>query len=117
MKTILVVDDEFDVVSATVAALNDEGYRVLVGSNGIDGMRLLQETKPELLMCDLMMPLMDGFTMIQLVRRDPACRQMPILVMSALNESAVSTMVPGYDGFLRKPFRISRLLEAVGALT
>lgn len=115
MRTILVVDDEFGTVEVLVAALEDEGYRVLTAANGRRGLERLEENKPDLVVCDFMMPLMDGPTMVAAMRRDPALGDVPVIMMSAAPEDALRKHMDGYDAFLRKPFRIPALLEAVAA--
>lgn len=116
MRTVLVVDDEFGTVEVLVAALEDEGYRVLTAANGRRGLERLEENKPDLVISDFMMPLMDGPTMVAAMRADPAFRGVPVIMMSAAPEDALRKHMDGYDAFLRKPFRIPALLQAVAAI-
>jgi two-component system, OmpR family, response regulator VicR len=113
VRTVLVVDDEFGTVEVLVAALEDAGYRVLTAANGRRGLERLEENKPDLVISDFMMPLMDGATMVAAMRANPAFRDIPVIMMSAAPEAALRRHLDGYEAFLRKPFRIDALLGVV----
>ena len=67
VQTILVVDDEFGVVEVLTAALEDEGYRVMAAANGRHGLERLAENRPDLVIVDFMMPILDGAAMATVV--------------------------------------------------
>lgn len=113
MRTVLVVDDEFGTVEVLVAALEDTGYRVLTAPNGRRALERLEENKPDLVISDFMMPLMDGAAMVAAMRANPSFRDIPVVMMSAAPEAALRKHLDGYEAFLRKPFRIPALLEIV----
>jgi len=116
VQTILVVDDEFGAVEVVTAALEDEGYRVLSAPNGRLGLERLAEYPVDLAVVDFMMPLMDGAQMGRAMRDDPALRDIPILMISAIGEAQVRERFEGYQAFLRKPFRIATLLGTARSL-
>lgn len=116
MRTVLVVEDEFGVADVIVSALEDEGYRVVVAANGRQGLERLRESTPALIIIDFMMPIMDGGAMGEVVRADEAFKALPIIMTSAISESAVRERFPHYQAFLRKPFRIQELLDRVEEL-
>jgi len=116
MKTILIVDDEADVVDVVRATLQDEGYRVTVASNGAEGLERIGDAQPDLLICDVMMPFMDGTTMCKQIRDDPAYRNLPIIIASVMDEATINAKFSDHNGFLRKPFRLADLLEQVAKL-
>lgn len=116
MRTILVVDDEFGTVEVLVAALEDEGYRVLTAANGRRGLERLEENKPDLVISDFMMPLLDGAGLVRAMRDNPAYRDIPVIMMSAAPEPALRKHVDGYAAYLRKPFPLPALLELVAAV-
>lgn len=116
MRTILVVDDEFGTVEVLVAALEDEGYRVFTAANGRRALDILEENKPDLVISDFMMPLLDGPAMVAAMRNDPAFRDVPVIMMSSAPETALRKRLDGYEAFLRKPFRIAALLAVVRAV-
>jgi CheY-like chemotaxis protein len=113
VQTILVVDDELGAIEVVATALEDEGYRVLSAANGRHGLEKLAEGTVDLAVIDFMMPLMDGVGMGRTMKEDPALRNIPIIMMSAVGESLVRERFDGYTAFLRKPFRISALLDVV----
>jgi len=112
VQTILVVDDEFGAIEVVATALEDEGYRVLSAANGRHGMEKLAEGAVDLAVIDFMMPLLDGAGMGKAMKADPAYQHIPIIMMSAVGEPQVRERFDGYTAFLRKPFRISALIEA-----
>lgn len=116
MKTILIVDDEPDIADVVATTLEDEGYRVLAASNGVEGLARLKETIPDVLICDLMMPFMDGASMCKRVRSDPKHRDVRIVIASVMDEATISRQFSQYDGFLRKPYRLSTLLDIVAEM-
>lgn len=116
MFTVLVVEDEFGVADVIVTALEDEGYRVVVASDGRQGLDRLEEAIPDLMMVDFMMPVMDGTALGIAVRADPRFAHVPIIMMSAVGEAAVRQRFTDYTAFLRKPFRVHELLDMVKAL-
>jgi CheY-like chemotaxis protein len=111
MKTVLVVDDEFGIVEVLVLTLEDDGYRVVSASNGCEGLERLAEVQPDLVLLDYMMPVMDGPTMAQAMRAGR--RDTPIIMMSAVGEEPVRERFADYAVFVRKPFRVRAMLEAV----
>lgn len=112
----LVVDDEFGTVEVLVAALEDAGYRVLTAANGRRALERLEENKPDLVVSDFMMPLMDGAALVRAIRSDPQFRHIPVIMMSAAPETALRKRLDGYEAFLRKPFRVPALLELIASL-
>jgi CheY-like chemotaxis protein len=113
MKTVLVVDDEFDLVEVLILALQDEGYQVFAAADGRHGVARAAAVRPHLVLVDYMMPRMDGPAMVAALRADPAQREIPIVIMSAVAETVVRERVTGYAAFLRKPFRIGTVLDLV----
>jgi len=113
VQTILVVDDELGAIEVVATALEDEGFRVLSAANGRHGLERLAEGPVDLAVIDFMMPLVDGTAMARAMKDDPALKNIPIIMMSAVGESVVRARFDGYTAFLRKPFRISVLLDTV----
>ncbi len=115
MKTILIADDELDIVEALRAILEDEGYKVVICFNGREALHCLTEAKPDLAIVDIMMPLLNGFETIKAIRQQPGFAQLPILIMSAIHPS-VRPPEYAWAGFLKKPFSLRELLEHVHRL-
>jgi CheY-like chemotaxis protein len=116
VQTILVVDDEFGVVEVLTAALEDEGYRVMVAANGRHGLDRLAEHRPDLVIVDFMMPILDGAAMAKAMKGDTAYANIPIIMTSAVAESTLRERFDDYEAFLRKPFRAEALVKLVAAI-
>ena len=113
MRTVLIVDDEFGNVDVLEAALMDEGYRVIVAMNGRRALERLAEIRPDLVISDFMMPLMDGAALGTAMRNDEAYRTIAIIMMSSVPERAVRESFDAYDAFIRKPFLLSELMTLI----
>lgn len=117
-QLVLVVDDDPDILEALSEILEAEGYDVTRARNGQEALERLEQTKPALILLDLMMPVMDGWEFARRMReRYEAARRPPIIVLSA--DRNVSTKAPelGAVGFLAKPFELPDLLNMVGNIT
>ncbi|SET47645.1 response regulator [Stigmatella erecta] len=115
MKTILVVDDEFDIVEAVKAILEEDGYRVHACGNGSEALRCLKEVKPDLAILDIMMPRLNGYETLKALRQQPAFAQLPVILMSAIVPE-VTAGGYSWNGFLKKPFSLQSLLDQVHRL-
>jgi CheY-like chemotaxis protein len=114
MATILVVEDEFGITEVLQSALTDAGHNVVTAINGQQGLQLLKEKGPELVILDFMMPVLDGLGMLRAMRDNPEYRDIPAILMSSLPESAVTESASGiYAGFLRKPFQLCEAVAMV----
>lgn len=115
MKTILVIEDESSIAQMLLALLEMEGYRVVTARDGQEGLAVLETLRPDLVLCDLMMPLLDGHGVAQAMRAMEATRETPLILMSAGVDH-----VEGMDGlitaFVRKPFEIAALLSLIREL-
>src|SRR5215210_2572732 len=103
MKTILVVDDEFIIANMLRTVLEGEGYRVVMAANGQEGLESLAATPVDLVICDVMMPVLDGVELCHELKSSPTYRAIPIVLMSAVGRWLMRENCP-YDGFLGKPF-------------
>jgi CheY-like chemotaxis protein len=113
VRTVLVVDDEFGVAEVLDAILTDEGYRVVTATNGRQALARIAEQRPDLMLLDYMMPIVDGVAVLHALSADPKASDLPVVVMSALPEEAISSKTSAYAAFLRKPFRIKTVLAAI----
>jgi DNA-binding response OmpR family regulator len=96
------------------SALADAGYNVVTAINGKQGLELLKERGPELVILDFMMPVLDGLGMLRAMRDYPEHRDIPAILMSSLPESAIMVSASGiYAGFLRKPFQLREAVAMV----
>jgi CheY-like chemotaxis protein len=115
-KTILIIDDDEAVRDALVMVLSDEGYPVATAVNGLEGLRYLKAAKetPDLILLDVMMPVMDGYQFRAEQRKDPALAAIPVLVLTA---GAADPQLAGMaaNGYMRKPINLTTLLTVVEA--
>ncbi len=116
MATILVVDDEFGIGELLEALLEDDGHRVLTAMNGRHALERLADTRPDLVISDLMMPVMDGAALLRAMREDPELCDVPFVLMCALPEALIADRIGGYDAFLRKPFKLAQITSLVEQL-
>ncbi len=112
-KTILLIEDDREIASTIHGVLVAAGYQVAVASNGVEGRRIIDNDHPALIITDMMMPKMGGFPILEYVRGLPTP---PRVIMITANEGgrhkAYAEML-GVDEYLRKPFAMDVLLEAV----
>ena len=112
---ILVVDDEALLVKGIRFNLQNEGYEVITGSDGLDAVRLVQEQSPDLIVLDVMMPNMDGMTACEKIRE---FSNIPIILLTAKTDDMDKLMgfEYGADDYLTKPFNILELKARIRAL-
>ncbi len=113
MSTVLVVDDEFGVAEVLDAILTDEGFRVTTAANGRQALARIAEQRPDVMLLDYMMPVLDGAGVLHALAADRSADGLPVVVMSALPEEAIAAVRGHYKVFLRKPFRIRSVLVAI----
>lgn len=111
MKSILVVEDEFDVQQVVADVLRDEGYEVHVCGNGREALEKLSEHRPDAVLMDVMLPLLSGTQVLETLRQTSNLETLPVILMSEVRPRVPETL--SWQGFLKKPFRIEQLLAAV----
>jgi CheY-like chemotaxis protein len=115
VQTVLLVDDEFAIVEVLEAVLTDAGYRLVTAVNGRQALERAATHRPALILLDFMMPLLDGPGVLRALKADPALEDIPVILMTSLPENVVKERAQGYAAFIRKPFMIKQLLEAIEA--
>jgi len=96
---ILLVDDDEDFVEATKAILETRPYEVIVASNGDEGLRKAREEKPDLILLDVIMPVKNGFSAAEQLKRDPELAKIPTLMLTAFAVKGVQSSIPVSRGF------------------
>lgn len=114
MKTVLVVDDEIDIAELLRIALENAGYRVVTAYNGQNALDVLaeMETKPDLIITDYMMPLLNGPEMVSAIKADGQSRT-PVILMSAVPDTALRDYPGLFDSVLSKPFFPDTLIATI----
>lgn len=113
--TILVVDDETSIRKLLRQELEPEGYLIREAQDGKDGIQKTHKERPSLILLDVLLPEMNGFEVAVTLKTDPACLDVPIIVLSVLEEKEMGYHF-GIDGYLPKPIDSKRLLEDVKRL-
>ncbi|HET8567875.1 MAG TPA: response regulator [Candidatus Limnocylindria bacterium] len=108
---ILAVDDDKDLREFYGALLRDEGHEVLLARDGLEALTQLGSA-PDLILLDLMMPVMDGYEFLRRLREHPQGRHVPVLVVSAALPPGRDTL-RGAQAVLRKPFDFDRMLRTI----
>ncbi len=116
-RTILLIDDSDYIIEGTASLLRFEGYTVITASNGRDGLALAKQHHPDLIICDVSMPEMDGYTVLRHLRDDPDTASLRFMFLTARTEKSDMRMGMdiGADDYLIKPFSIEELLSAIDA--
>lgn len=115
-KRVLIVEDENDVADLIGGVLDLEGYeiRLAVGENALEEALSFH---PDLVLLDLMMPVVDGFEVARRIRANGATRGLPIVVMTAMHDPAGRAAEIGTPHYLSKPFDIDELLDRVATIS
>ena len=118
MAKILVIDDDKAINELIKINLELQGYEVTQAFNGIEGFAKAKQEEPALIILDVMMPEVDGFTVAQRIRQCPEISETPILMLTALSQlkDKVNGFNIGVDDYLTKPFEIDELIVRVRAL-
>ncbi|MDA1128627.1 MAG: response regulator [Chloroflexi bacterium] len=85
MTKILVVDDEIDIVDLLVDDLSDNGFNVISAHNGIEALEQVYREQPDVVLLDLMMPVLNGYEVLQELRRNPTTKDLPVIMLTALS--------------------------------
>jgi CheY-like chemotaxis protein len=110
----MLVDDNFVMREAMSQVLGCDGYRVTTAANGADAFRrLVGHEKPDVILLDLNMPVMDGLTFRQRQREDQGLAGIPVVVLSSASDVAEMATSMGAQTFLQKPVDTARLLDVV----
>jgi CheY-like chemotaxis protein len=112
---ILVIDDEKNVCNLFVEILRIEGFNAVGATSGQAGLKMAQSLKPDLVLCDVMMPFMHGYEVLERLRQDPQTNAIPFIFLTALDTAADfrQGMNFGADDYLTKPVNRTALINAV----
>lgn len=114
-RKILVVDDSQPIATIIEVALKKEGYDVCVGQDGVEGLKMALVEKPDLIICDSVMPRMDGFALIRALKANPATAQIPMILLTskASGEDEQRAFEAGFLDFVPKPVQPIRIVSRV----
>lgn len=112
---ILVVEDEEDLANVVMINLRMAGYEVEHAGHGAEALEAVERQTPDLVLLDVMMPVMDGWQALRVLKEDPETRHIPVVMLTALAEeqNIIQGHLQGAVRYLTKPFEVKRLLEVV----
>lgn len=112
-KKILVVEDEPDLVLMLKERLKSQGYKVEAAFNGLEGIEKAKKIKPDLILVDVMMPELDGYSMTQRLKEDDLTTGIPIIVVTIKETMKELFQKLGVNDFFTKPFDTEQLLSSI----
>jgi DNA-binding response OmpR family regulator len=115
MKSVLVIEDNTDIRENTAEILDMAGYKTFAAENGKRGVEMALKEKPDLIVCDIMMPELDGYGVLHLLRKNPETQSTPFIFLTAKTERTDlrKGMEMGADDYITKPFEDIELLNAI----
>jgi two-component system alkaline phosphatase synthesis response regulator PhoP len=116
-QTILVVDDERDLLDLIEYNLKKEGFKVLKAENGEEGISKAKEHRPDLILLDIMMPKMDGLEAVEIMRKDDDLKKTPIILLTARSDekTEIDGLNKGGDDYITKPISTTKLVSRIKA--
>jgi PAS domain S-box-containing protein len=114
-KTILVVDDDANIRELLRQQLENEGYNVREGKDGVDAIHQIKTARPDLILLDVMMPQINGFDVAAVLKNDPQTADIPIIILSIIENKERGYHI-GIDRYLTKPINTEKLLSEIGSL-
>jgi DNA-binding response OmpR family regulator len=117
-KNVLVIEDDEIVARTIERSLRGEEFKIIVANSGIEGLKIARKIIPDIVILDVVMPGMDGYTVCREMRADPALQDVPILFLTAKikDEDKIAGFNAGADDYLSKPFNIDELILRVRAI-
>ena len=114
-KRLLLIDDDPNLILLVKDYLEFRGYEVITAENGQEALEVLDKDTPDMIICDVMMPQMDGYSLVEHVRKNPRTNWIPVLFLSAKGQSQdrVKGLNTGADVYMVKPFEPEELVAQV----
>lgn len=112
-KKILIAEDNRDLVTLLKTYLESKDYEVLTAFDGIETLELVKEDKPDLILLDIMMPRMDGYTTLKELRGNRKTRDVPVIIITAKGQMRDIVEMEGVSDYIVKPFEYEDLLQRI----
>jgi DNA-binding response OmpR family regulator len=118
MNKILIVDDELDILDFVQISLEADGFEVITASSGKEALAKIKQESPDLILLDLMMPQMDGYEVMKILKADKQTRNVPVIMLTALAQvdDKIKGLNTGADDYITKPFDLRELTARVNAI-
>ncbi len=110
---ILLIEENLHVRENTTEILELAGYDVVIACNGTEGVKLAQKEMPDLIICDIMMPELDGYEVLNLLKKKSSTSSIPFIFLSAKEENISAKKSIGADAYITKPFDDTNLLSTI----
>ena len=118
MATVLVVEDQEEIAALIKFKLKNAGHDVIFAENGRQGLESARQSTPDLILLDVMMPVMNGVEMLKILKADPDLRSIPVIMLTA--QTSETAVVEGFklgvDDYITKPFRTQEFAARVEAV-
>ena len=118
MKKILIVDDEPNIVMSLEYTFKKNNYEVFIARDGQESLDILKTNFPDVIILDIMMPMVDGFATLEQIRKDDNLKHTKVLFLSAKNKASdiEKGLALGADAYMTKPFTIKKIVEQISEL-
>ena len=115
MPAVLIIEDEAPIRKNLARMLTAEGYRVITAPDGVNGIVIAREQRPDLILCDILMPRMDGYEVLAALRSETETAAIPLIFLtaSADKEDRSRGLASGARDYVTKPFKLAELLAVV----
>lgn len=116
MARVLCIEDEFEMSQLMDMILSRHGHQVTLASTGREGLQVIEQAQPEIILLDLMMPDLDGWEVYQQLKAQPATAHIPVIIVSARAQATEKTLalkVAQVDDYIVKPFNPTQLIDTV----
>ena len=115
MVTILVVDDEAEIVDLLAEELTEFGFDVISANNGATALVLVYSEKPDVVLLDLMLPIVNGYSVLSEIRGNPSTKNLPVIILTAVASKDVEQEVIrlGANNYMTKPWKLGEMLDVI----
>jgi PleD family two-component response regulator len=105
-KKILLIDNDKDILEIIKKFLEEDGYEIITASNGPEGLKKAREIKPDLITLDILMHLLDGFSVLEFLKKDEETKEIPVIVISCIPDTKAKdrALELGANSYIKKPF-------------
>jgi CheY-like chemotaxis protein len=113
--TVLIIDDEIHIRRLIAQMLELAGYQVLEAASGSEALHLMEQTRPDVITCDIFMPGMNGFEVLEAIKSEPDTAEIPVIMLTAIGQEKDTARAEalGADDYITKPFGTTNLVETI----
>ena len=115
-EKVLVVDDEFEIRDVLSRFLTEEGYEIILASNGEEALELVEREKPQVILLDILMPGIDGIETCKRLKENEKTKFIPVIMATALWDTYEEAIEAGAEDFVTKPFNLTELSHRVKSI-